>query len=62
LRLRGREVTGVVIGSSYDRQRMKIRRNDTGQVMHCVKNKLELSPTRQLAEKSESAHDHGQEE
>ena len=44
----GREVTGVVIGSSYDRQRVKIRWDDTGQVMHCVKNKLELSPTRNV--------------
>jgi hypothetical protein len=47
VRLRGREVTGVVIGSSYNRQRLKIRW-DTGEIMHCVKNKLELSPTRNV--------------
>jgi hypothetical protein len=41
VRLRGREATGVIIGNSTDRDRVRVQWDDTGEVTHCVKTNLE---------------------
>ena len=44
VRLRRREATGVVIGNSRDKYRVRVQWDDTGEVTHCLKRNLE--PTR----------------
>jgi hypothetical protein len=41
VRLRGRDATGVVIGNSRDRYRVRVQWDDTGEVTHCLKRNLE---------------------
>jgi hypothetical protein len=41
VRLRGRKATGVVIGNSRDRYRVRVQWDDTGEVTHCLKRNLE---------------------
>jgi len=42
VRLRGREGTGLIIGKAPDIDRVAVRWDDTGEVTHCLKAKLEL--------------------
>jgi hypothetical protein len=42
VRMRGRDATGVIIANSSDSDRVRVRWDDTGEVMHCLRGKLEL--------------------
>jgi hypothetical protein len=43
IRLRGRGATGVIIGNSSDKDRVRVRWEDTGDVTHCLKANLVLA-------------------
>jgi hypothetical protein len=44
VRLRGREATGVIVGRSIDRDRVRVQWDDTGEVAHILISNLERVP------------------